>query len=143
MPGACTPPSPSSQPRRTCKRISRAVSNRTATCRSPTAPPPRTSTGSPRKRCSNALRHGPATRIGISLARDDTHTILEVTDNGIGFDLEAARHAGPAGSGMGLRTMDYRASLIGGTLDIQRRPGGGTLVRCLVPHKREKEVGGS
>jgi signal transduction histidine kinase len=33
--------------------------------------------------------------------------------------------------GMGLRTMQYRAGMIGGTLQIERRETGGTLVRCV------------
>ncbi|MFO1022985.1 MAG: PAS domain S-box protein [Planctomycetales bacterium] len=83
---------------------------------------------------SNALRHGYATRIDIHLVSEDRQIILEIRDNGTGFD-----HAGPYlpkaadCSGMGLRTMEYRAGLMGGRLQITRLPEKGTLVRCIIP----------
>ncbi len=88
---------------------------------------------------SNSLRHGPATRICISLARNASHTILEVADDGVGFDPDALRQSTPAGRGMGLRTMEYRAGMIGGALHVERQPEGGTIVRCRVPHARERD----
>lgn len=36
---------------------------------------------------------------------------------------------------MGLRTMEYRASLICGVIQIESKPDGGTLVKCLVLHE--------
>jgi PAS domain S-box-containing protein len=77
---------------------------------------------------SNALRHGQAKRIHICLRGDGDgdDIILEVADNGIGFD--------PAkiDKGMGLRTMEYRAGLVGGVLHVARNPDGGTTVRCTL-----------
>jgi signal transduction histidine kinase len=57
---------------------------------------------------------------------------LEVSDNGVGIDAVDSR-IGTARNdrGMGLQTMQYRAGMIGGTLHIERRESGGTLVRCV------------
>ena len=75
----------------------------------------------------NALKHSRATRIEIELARRNSSLELSVRDNGIGL-------APPNGSrGLGLRTMEQRAKLIGGQFKTQNRPGGGVEVVCSVP----------
>jgi signal transduction histidine kinase len=40
--------------------------------------------------------------------------------------------------GMGIRTMNYRANMIGASLDIQKNPAGGTLVICTLPLSMEE-----
>jgi PAS domain S-box-containing protein len=81
---------------------------------------------------NNALRHAGADRIGISLAQQSDRIILEVSDNGIGFDPPSGRPS-ETKPGMGLRTMEYRAGMIGGTLNVESNAQGGTIVRCTVP----------
>jgi hypothetical protein len=84
---------------------------------------------------NNALRHGKADRILISLSQQDRQVVLEVSDNGIGFDPTVGSRAGPMSGGMGLRIMNYRAAMIGGAIHIQRRKRQGMLVRCTVPRE--------
>jgi PAS domain S-box-containing protein len=63
---------------------------------------------------NNALKHGQASTIEIFLGHDDSGRIeLRVSDNGCGFPEDFQ-----PGQGMGLRVMNYRASLIGGSLEI-------------------------
>jgi two-component system, LuxR family, sensor kinase FixL len=81
---------------------------------------------------NNALRHGQADEMHISLLQSDGQIILEVSDNGIGFDPAAMHGAFPAEGGMGLRTMEYRAGMIGGHIRIGPNQAGGTTVRCSV-----------
>lgn len=81
---------------------------------------------------SNALRHGRADQIVISLLGKNGQVTLEVSDNGLGFDPASGRRSGSAGDGMGLRIMDYRAGIIGGELHIERKQDKGMLVRCSV-----------
>ncbi len=77
---------------------------------------------------SNAARHARATSIRISLRGEPAGIVLEVIDDGIGFDL----HAGAAS--VGLLGMRERAAAIGGTLSIERGAGGrGTVVRVILP----------
>lgn len=79
---------------------------------------------------SNALRHAGAARITIDVRRRDGDVVLEVTDDGRGFDPEAAavraRH-------LGLTSMEERSRALGGTLTIDSAPGRGTTVRAEVP----------
>jgi PAS domain S-box-containing protein len=77
---------------------------------------------------NNSIKHGRANSIEISLAGADKLLTLKVLDDGIG--LGDKRVPGP---GMGLRIMDYRAGLIGATLQIASRENGGTSVNCTVP----------
>jgi two-component system, LuxR family, sensor kinase FixL len=81
---------------------------------------------------NNALKHSKADEICISLKQNDDLIVLEVSDNGVGIDAVDSRVAITRKSrGMGLRTMQYRAGMIGGTLHVERRETGGTLVRCV------------
>jgi two-component system sensor kinase FixL len=80
---------------------------------------------------NNALRHSQADQICISLRQNNDQIVLEVSDNGVGIDAaDGGVAANRKDRGMGLRTMQYRAGMIGGTLHIERRETGGTLVRC-------------
>ncbi|MCX6852569.1 MAG: ATP-binding protein, partial [Verrucomicrobia bacterium] len=77
---------------------------------------------------SNAVKHGQASRVDIHLARQSGNIVLHVRDNGVGIPDSPAK-----GTGMGLLTMSHRAQMIGGTLKIEPRTGGGTQVICSVP----------
>lgn len=74
---------------------------------------------------NNAVTHGKARRIEISLKADLPQVILTVRDNGHGFD-----NNGQARMGMGLRIMSYRADSTGGRLSVYSEPGLGTEIKC-------------
>ena len=76
----------------------------------------------------NALTHGRADRIEISLSGTDVEGLLSVRDNGVGLPDEARQSAG-----MGVHTMTYRARLIGGSLDMRRLAPHGTAIICAFP----------
>lgn len=77
----------------------------------------------------NALKHGNARNIVISLDTDDRHLKLMVKDNGAGFGKNP--HWQP---GMGMKTMQYRAREIGADLSIGNLAVTGCTVTCSVPH---------
>jgi PAS domain S-box-containing protein len=77
---------------------------------------------------SNALTHGRADRIEISLGGTDVEGLLSVHDNGVGLPDDARQSAG-----MGVHTMTYRARLIGGSLDVRRLAPRGTAIICAFP----------
>ena len=76
---------------------------------------------------NNALKHGRAETIRISLANPAGQLELKVDDTGRGFPLAAG-----TGNGMGLRVMRYRAELIGAALDIDSAPRKGTRITCTI-----------
>ena len=73
----------------------------------------------------NAIRHGHAKKVTISLRAVSDRAALEVRDDGKGMPDTLPDH-----KGMGIETMRYRAEVIGGDLEFRRAPGRGTLVRC-------------
>jgi signal transduction histidine kinase len=82
----------------------------------------------------NAERHAGATMIVARVALSDGHVQLEVEDNGRGIDTDDFHLEQLADQGRyGLIGIRERAELLRGTLTIERRPEGGTLVRVAFP----------
>lgn len=82
-----------------------------------------------REAVSNAVRHSGARRIELRFYLDGGDAIVEVADDGRGFD--AAQAAG--GNGRGLANLSSRAQALGGVLEIEAVKGGGTMVRLRAP----------
>lgn len=76
---------------------------------------------------NNAVKHGHAKRIDISMIGNEKSIELEVLDDGSGISEQQLSNAG-----LGLRIMPYRAGLIGATVSISAGKKEGTLVRCLI-----------
>jgi signal transduction histidine kinase len=76
---------------------------------------------------TNAVKHGQATHINICLDSAADEIVLTVTDDGVGLPEKIQN-----GAGMGLRTMAYRADLIGATFNIERLSTRGTRVTCAL-----------
>jgi two-component system CheB/CheR fusion protein len=74
---------------------------------------------------TNAARHAQATKIRIELTEDEDTLRLRVTDDGIGIGSDPEKS-----TGIGLRSMAYRAGLIGATLTVRAGEQGGTQVTC-------------
>ncbi len=82
---------------------------------------------------SNAVKHADARVIEVGFARQNGLLEAVIGDNGRGFDLASVVTPTPTGQGLGLLGMRERLALVGGTLEIDTRPGGGTTVRATVP----------
>jgi PAS domain S-box-containing protein len=74
----------------------------------------------------NAIKHGHASEVTITLAMVKNRLLLEIADNGAGFPQM------PNKKGMGLNIMKYRVSMISATFDIISIKGKGTILRCWV-----------
>ena len=82
---------------------------------------------------TNALRHANATVVSVELRAANGDLTLVVTDDGVGFDAQAARAHAVAGGTMGLLGMEERATLVGGRLALDTAVGTGTSVRVWFP----------
>ncbi|MBL9214649.1 MAG: hypothetical protein JNG83_04150 [Opitutaceae bacterium] len=80
---------------------------------------------------SNALRHGNAQEVRITVRRDAGSGVLDVRDDGVGFDPGRV-----AGDGRGLANLSARAREMGGELHLDSRPGRGTTVTVRFPLHR-------
>ncbi|MGZ4275836.1 MAG: GAF domain-containing sensor histidine kinase [Solirubrobacteraceae bacterium] len=78
----------------------------------------------------NALRHAGAARVGVALHADGDRLVLEVSDDGVGFDPASASLRGRH---LGLTSMEERARRAGGSLTIGSAPGSGATVRLEAP----------
>jgi signal transduction histidine kinase len=76
---------------------------------------------------ANAIKHGQAKSVLIQLAANNGRMTLRVQDDGKGIPAK------PKQSGMGLHTMRYRATIIGGSLEVRRDRPRGTVVTCTFP----------
>ena len=76
----------------------------------------------------NVRRHAGLCRVWLNLVRDGAYVRLTIADDGCGFDPRQT----PAAR-FGLAGMRERVALLGGTIDIQSRPGAGTTIVITIP----------
>lgn len=77
----------------------------------------------------NAAKHAKAKHIHVRLTAQNGDWIFTVKDDGVGMRPDPQHQV----EGMGLRIMDYRARVIGGTLSVRNDDGGGVIVSCVAP----------
>lgn len=83
---------------------------------------------------NNAHKHSGATEVHVRLTGEHDELLLEIYDNGHGFDLQHARLA----AGLGLISMRERIHLVKGTMEIVSAPGQGTRISARVPmHQKQ------
>ncbi len=79
---------------------------------------------------NNAIKYSRAKTIGIIIEYQAKQLLLTISDNGVGFDTN---NTSPATTGLGLKSMQNRAQLIGAYLTIQSLPGEGTKINIELP----------
>ena len=79
---------------------------------------------------NNAMKYSQAERVDVLLERRDNQVVLIVEDDGRGFNPQ---QAATDGRGLGLVGMRERATLVGGMLEIESKPGEGTAIFARVP----------
>ncbi|WP_084781131.1 sensor histidine kinase [Planobispora rosea] len=77
---------------------------------------------------TNAVRHSAAAQVELHLTADECLLTVEVRDDGCGLPARPK-------AGVGLRSMGERAAELGGRLDILPAPGGGTIIRAILPRQ--------
>jgi ligand-binding sensor domain-containing protein/signal transduction histidine kinase len=82
----------------------------------------------------NILKHSGARFVDISIACPEDRFVLEVSDDGVGFNVAATR-----GGGNGLKNFQNRAAEMGGEVKVQSQPGGGTTIRITAPITKPRD----
>jgi two-component system, NarL family, sensor histidine kinase UhpB len=90
---------------------------------------------------SNILRHANASKVFINLRPEDGYVVLEVKDNGRGFDVEKTTGEAVTRKQLGLLGMQERVSLANGAVKVESTPGEGTTLRIDVPLHIEDAIG--
>jgi signal transduction histidine kinase len=82
----------------------------------------------------NVTKYADATQAVVRLGRQNGALVFEVQDNGKGFDANSTR------PGSGMTNMADRLEALGGSLTVQSRPGGGTIVHGRLPVNGRREI---
>jgi len=85
---------------------------------------------------SNVRRHASARHVNLTLSYLDDEVVLDVQDDGRGFDPEHLAKRDERLTGVGLTTMRERVEQLGGTLAVESVPGEGTTVAATMPVRR-------
>jgi signal transduction histidine kinase len=84
---------------------------------------------------NNIVKHSESTIASIQFNVESGNVVMEVSDDGVGFDTSQAR------KGLGLRNMRERGQMLGGEVVIDSEPGGGTRVTSQVKIPSESLIG--
>jgi signal transduction histidine kinase len=86
---------------------------------------------------TNIKKHADADQVTIRLVAAFPNIILRIEDNGKGFDVQERLATLSEEKRMGIRSMEQRAKLFHGEMDIQSRPMLGTKISITLPYKDE------
>jgi signal transduction histidine kinase len=87
---------------------------------------------------NNARKHARAGHVWVTLRQlDEGLALLEIQDDGIGFDVEAVNRSYDQRGSLGLVNLKDRTELVNGILDVQSIPGKGTRVQVFIPLTEE------
>jgi signal transduction histidine kinase len=85
----------------------------------------------------NLKKHSGAAKAQVNLIKAGNSLRVLVCDEGIGFDMKKLKYK----SGLGIRSMEERANLLGGRLEIDSKPGEGTRIEARIPvHPKKSEI---
>ncbi len=85
----------------------------------------------------NAIKYSKATKVSIHLDGRSPGLTLSISDDGVGFDVDAAWH-----NGLGLVSMQERLEAVAGSFEIRSTTGGGTRITAVVPLDVARSAGG-
>jgi len=84
----------------------------------------------------NIANHGQAERVRILIVKEDRRGLLLIQDDGIGFEVAAMQAKAKANRRLGLRSMEGRARMIQGKMEVISAPSEGTKLQNLFPLSR-------
>jgi len=86
---------------------------------------------------NNILKHAKATVITVNIAKQPQGVVIDITDNGIGFDPEKLKNTE---TGIGLKSIQQRCKLINAACRIQSTPGAGTGVQIVINNNYNQPI---
>jgi signal transduction histidine kinase len=82
---------------------------------------------------TNVVRHARAKHFAVEVQQVGHELQLSIWDDGIGFDVGAARQRAQGGASLGMLSMEERVTLVGGTFKVDSGPGRGTRIVAHLP----------
>jgi signal transduction histidine kinase len=89
---------------------------------------------------NNARKHAKAKLISVSVMRQGEMAIVQIADNGVGFDVDKMKEGYESRDSLGMVNMRERAELLDGSLGLESTRGRGTVVTILIPLKSKEAV---
>jgi signal transduction histidine kinase len=87
---------------------------------------------------TNIKKHADAEHVTVRLVAAFPNIILRIEDNGKGFDVQKRMATLTKEKQMGIRSMEQRAKLLQGEMEIQSKPMQGTKIFITLPYKDQK-----
>ena len=87
---------------------------------------------------NNITKHSHAKNMSIEIDSQVNELHVTITDDGIGYDVVAARKNASGGVSVGVLGMQERAEQVGGWMDIISKQGKGTIIHAIFPYKQER-----
>ena len=88
----------------------------------------------------NTYKHAGASTVAIRSRRQKNHLLIDINDNGCGFDRLSRQKSNDRPQGLGLAAMRLRARMIGARFAYTSRPGEGAHIRIELPLDRRKDT---
>ncbi len=89
---------------------------------------------------NNARKHAEAKLISVLASIQNDMAVVQIADNGVGFDVEAVKKNYESRTSLGMVNMRERAELLDGSLSMESVKGKGTLITLVLPLKSPTEV---
>jgi PAS domain S-box-containing protein len=87
---------------------------------------------------TNIVRHAQTCEAWVELQPHHANLELVISDQGVGFDIEATRSPALQGRSSGILGMEERVRLAGGTFELVTRPNQGVRIRVVLPRQTER-----
>lgn len=91
---------------------------------------------------ANVRSHSRADQVAVTITYEADDVMVDVVDDGRGFDPATPRAPRPDGSGFGLRAMRERLAALGGRLEVESTPGDGTAIAAVLPRSTPVQEAG-
>ncbi|MGB9673072.1 MAG: cache domain-containing protein [Anaerolineales bacterium] len=88
---------------------------------------------------TNIIRHAQASTVTVRLIQNENIILLEISDDGLGFDVQTLEAQTPAEDSLGLRGIQERAAILGGSFEVITNPGLGTTLRVQFDRSQWKD----
>ncbi len=82
---------------------------------------------------NNIRKHAQARHVKVTINKEDNQVRIAIEDDGKGFDLDEVSRRHAAERGLGIASLEERARMLGGTLDLKTEKGKGTCLAMTIP----------
>ena len=89
---------------------------------------------------NNIRKHAQARHVRVTINKEDNQVCIAIEDDGKGFDLDEVSRRNAAKRGLGIASLEERARMLGGTLDLKTEKGKGTRLAMTIPVGLERGV---